>query len=172
MRRSVRSRSRRSAAARCIALVLVLATGGCGHSRPTAAERVLVPLVPRHLPGGYVLSVVGERPTSGGGRWIDLSFAPAANAPTDATDVVSLHQFLDIDPDLSFLADGGEQVEIRGRRGVCGEDGILRWLERRTALLSVGGGGLPCAELRLVAVSLTEVGAEEWRRYESSARDG
>ena len=153
------------------ALLLVVAGSGCGHDRPSAAARVPVPLIPSELPPGYVLSRVDERPADGGGRWIDLSFAPQVDDRDDPTDVISLHQFLDVEPDLTFLADGGERMQVRGRPAVCGDDGILRWLETRTALMSVGGGDLPCADLRAIAESMTETDAETWRQYRAGGRD-
>jgi hypothetical protein len=151
--------------------LLVVALAACGHDRPSQAERVLVPLIPTRLPSGYVLSRVDERPASGEGRWIDFSFAPASSSPTDASMVVSLHQWLDVDPDLDFFADGGDPVQVRGRPAVCGGDGILRWLEKRSALMTIGGGDLACADLVAVADSMIEVDPSVWRTYERSGRD-
>ena len=153
-----------------LGLGLSLLLVGCGHDRPTDAERVLVPLVPEVLPPGYVLSRIDERPLPGGGRWIDFSFVPHGNGRLDPRGVVSLHQRLDIEPSSAFLGPG-EPIRLRGTTGLCTEGGTLRWTETPSAQLSVGGGGLTCRQLQGVAESLVEVGPATWRTYEASGRD-
>ena len=154
-----------------VAGAIVLALTACGHSRPPASERLAMPLVPAVLPAGYELGDIGERSATGGGRWIDLSYVPLGAAPHDASRVVSLHQFLDLEADTTSPGPG-RPFRVRGHLASCGADGILRWNESRTAHLSIGGGGLTCEELQRVADSLQEVDAAGWREYERTVSDG
>ena len=161
----------RSARRLLVLVLLPTLVAACGHSRPPADERLAVPLVPTELPSGYVLSRVDERPTGTGGRWVDATFLPAGSAPTEVRRSVSLHQVLDVEADGAFLPEDGRRMQVRGRPAACGEDGILRWNETRTARISIGGAGLGCAELLTVAESLTEVDAQTWNRFARGARD-
>jgi hypothetical protein len=140
------------------------------------------------LPAGYVLSRVDEhvngryvlgssnKPQQGrwiedGGRWFDLTFLPRSADPQNFEQTVSLHEFLDVQPATTSIGIKDRRTMIRGHSAVCAADGVLRWTEKRTVQIAIGGAGLGCEDLRHVAESLHEVDGSTWEAYRSSARD-